>query len=643
MSALEETSARIGHPLEPLSAREIEQAVNILRKDRNLGESYRFSGVTLNEPPKEKVLSFKPGDSFDREAFIVVHDREENVNYEAVVSLSRGEVVSWERILDVQAPIALEEFDECEAACKANPEYQEALRKRGITNMDLVLVDPWSAGSYGDEEGRRLSRALSWVRLDPEDNAYAHPIDNLIAIVDLDKMEVVRIEDYGVVPVPKEKGNYTPEAVGQMRTDLKPIEITQPEGPSFEIDGHEIRWQKWRFRIGFTPREGLVLYTVSYNDGGRERPILYRASLSEMVVPYGDPRPGHWRKNAFDAGEYNVGSLANSLELGCDCLGEIRYFDGVVCDGAGRPRIIKNAVCMHEEDYSILWKHYDMRTDKAEVRRSRRLVVSFIATVANYEYGFYWYFYQDGSIEFEMKATGIVSTGALPPGEKTRHGQLLNNDGLYGPIHQHFFNFRLDMDVDGQQNTVYEVNTVPVPPGEENPYGNAFYAKATPIENESESPRNVNTDSSRYWRIVNESSQNRVGEPVAYKLMPKTNTVPFAQPDGQVMKRGGFVKGHLWVTPYEPAERHAAGAYPNQNPGDDGLVRWIKQKRTVRNQDIVVWYTLGMHHPVRLEDWPVMPVETASFMLKPEGFFDQNPALDVPRPEHNGHCNHHAG
>jgi primary-amine oxidase len=636
-------STAAAHPLDPLSAEEISAAVEILKRERGLGDGVRFAGVVLNEPPKEEVLAFEPGGEFEREAFVVAVDTEEGRSYEAVVSLSEGRVESWERLEgEAQPPIVLEEFDECERACKEDPEYRAALEKRGITDLDLVIVDPWSAGSYGDEEGRRLSRALSWVRLDPEDNAYAHPIDNLIAVVDLNNMEVVRVEDHGVVPVPKERGNYTPEAVGRVRTDLKPLEITQPEGPSFEVEGHEIRWQKWRMRIGFTAREGLVLYTVSYDDDGRERPILYRASLSEMVVPYGDPRPGHWRKNAFDAGEYNVGALANSLELGCDCLGEIRYFDAVVADGKGRPLTIKNAVCLHEEDYGMLWKHFDMRTEETEVRRSRRLVLSFVATVANYEYGFFWYFYQDGTIEFEGKLTGIVSTGALLPGEKTRHGQLLNADGLYAPIHQHFFNFRLDLDVDGQKNSVYEVNTEPVPPGDENPHGNAYYAKATRLNNESESGRNVNMQSARYWKVVNESSKNAIGEPVAYKLMPKTNVLPFAQPDGQVIKRAGFTTGHFWVTPHDPSERHAAGAYPNQNPGDDGLVRWVRQNRSVEDEDVVVWYTLGTHHPVRLEDWPVMPVQYAGFMLQPEGFFDRNPALDVPRPEHNGHC-HNGG
>src|SRR5829696_33171 len=439
-----------GHPLEPLSAEEISAATEILRAEQDLKENHRFVSVVLREPPKEKVLGFDNGENggpIEREAFAILLDR------------SDGKA--------------------CEEIVKASPEVQEALRKRGVEDFEGVMVDPWSAGHYGDEEEGRLLRGLVWIKQGGEDdNGYAHPVENLVVYVNTNEGRVAKIEDYGVVPVPQQPGNYTPEEVGAAPAALKPVEITQPEGVSFEVDGHEVRWQKWRFRIGFTPREGLVLHTVGYEENGRVRPILYRASLSEMVVPYGDPAPVHRRKNAFDAGEYNIGTLANPLELGCDCLGEIRYFDAVMADTSGEPYAVKNAVCMHEEDYGLFLKHTKAPTEKVEVRRSRRLVVSFIATVGNYEYGFFWYLYQDGNIEFEVKLTGIMSTGAVEPGEKPKYGQLLNKDGLYSPIHQHFFNVRLDMSVDGQENSVYEVNTEPEPPGEDNPLSNAFFTES---------------------------------------------------------------------------------------------------------------------------------------------------------------------
>jgi len=625
------------HPLDPLTVEEITAAVQIVRSERTLHERVRFVSVNLQEPAKEVVFNYISGISVEREVFIVLLDNVDGTTYEAVVSITAGKVVSWKQIPGVQPSIMLDEFFECEQILKANPEFQAALRKRGVTNFDLVMVDPWSAGNYGAEEEQklRLARALTWVRTDPGDNGYAHPVEGVLALVDLNKMEVVRIDDTGVVPLPPASGNYTRDRVGNLRTDLKPVEITQPDGPSFQVNGYEVQWQKWRFRVGFTTREGLVLHTVGYEDQGRIRPVLYRASLVEMVVPYGDPGVNNYRKNAFDVGEYGVGMLANALELGCDCLGYIHYFDAVMADSRGNPMKIPNAVCMHEEDYGILWKHMDWRTNQTEVRRSRRLVISFIATVGNYEYGFFWYLYQDGTIQFEVKLTGIMNTGAVPPGVKPKYGQLVAPQ-LNAPIHQHIFNIRLDMMVDGLKNSVYEIHTEAEPLGPENPHGNAYFAKSTLLTHESEAQQTIDPFSSRYWKVVNHESLNSLGEPVAYKIMPGDNTLPYVHPESSVMKRAGFAKKHLWVTPFAPTEHYPAGDYPNQHPGGAGLPDWTQANRSIEDTDIVAWYTMIAHHVPRPEDWPVMPASYIGFMLKPVGFFDRNPALDLPASE-----NHH--
>ncbi len=622
------------HPLDPLVAEEILAAIAIVKAERHLSERVRFITVTLQEPPKSVVLNFQPGDAVEREAFIILLDNQDGACYEAVVSLTQQALRDWKHIPNAQPPIALDEFFDCEAAVKASPEFQAAASKRGITDMSLVMVDPWSAGCYGNEpetdRGRRLSRALCWVKDSPTDNGYAHPIEGVLAIVDLNSMEVVRIEDHGVVPVPPESGNYAREFVeSRFRQDLKPIAITQPEGASFTVEGHEICWQKWRMRIGFTPREGLVLYTVGYEDQGELRPIIYRASLAEMTVPYGDPQVQAYRKNAFDVGEYGVGMLANSLTLGCDCLGEIRYFDAVMSTSRGDIFQIENAICMHEEDFGILWKHTDWRTDQVEVRRSRRLVLSFIATVGNYEYGFFWYFYQDGSIQYEVKLTGMMNTSAVPPEVRPKYGTLIAPQ-LYAQNHQHIFNVRLDMCVDGMNNSVYEVDTEAVPMGDENPYGNAFYAKSTLLPTEQAAQRLFDPYKARYWKIVNPERQNRMGYPVGYKLVHGENGLPFSHPEASVTRRAGYTTKHLWVTPYQPNERFPAGEYPNQHPGGDGLPAWTAADRSIENTDLVVWYTFAHTHVPRAEDWPVMPTAYTGFMLKPVNFFNENPANDLP-------------
>ena len=272
-------------------------------------------------------------------------------------------------------------------------------------------------------------------------------------MVDLLEKKVIELVDDGrIIPIPRAKHNYDTPSLGEPRSTLKPLSINQPDGPSFTIDGWHVSWQNWTFRVGFTPREGLVLHQLSWDDGKSARPIIYRASVTEMCVPYSDPSTNHYWKSAFDAGEYGLGKLANQLELGCDCLGTIRYFDIPSADDFGNAFVMKNAVCMHEEDYGTLWKHYEFRTGVFEMRRSRRLVISFFATVGNYDYGFYWYLYQDGTIQLECKLTGIVQTSAVADGDTYPWGGMIT-ENLGGPTHQHFFNARMHMMVDGERNT----------------------------------------------------------------------------------------------------------------------------------------------------------------------------------------------
>ncbi|HYT91739.1 MAG TPA: primary-amine oxidase [Gemmataceae bacterium] len=628
---------KAAHPLDPLSAAEMAEAVAILKKARKLGASYRFVSCTLEEPAKSVVFRHQPGKDAPRRAFLVLLDNASSLGHEAVVDLAARSVVRFEPLAKgIQPGIMLDEFGECEEMVKKSPLFKAALKKRGLSDTSLVMVEPWSAGNYGtepaEEKGRRLMRALCFVRSEPKDNGFARPIDSLVVIVDLNQMKVVRIEDYGVTPLPPEAGNWGREYIGKTRPGLKELQIVQPDGPSYKVDGQEVRWQNWRFRVGFTPREGLVLHHIRYDDAGKERAVLYRASLTEMVVPYAEPGDAHYRKNAFDIGEYGIGTLANTLSLGCDCLGATRYFDTHYLDSRGKVVTLKNAVCLHEEDAGILWKHTDWRTNQTEVRRSRRLSVSFIATVGNYDYGFYWHFYQDGSLQCEVKLTGIMNTTAARAGEKSPFAVEVA-PRLNAPLHQHIFAARLDMDVDGDKNSVYEVNTVRVPRGPDNPHGNAFQAVPTLLETEKAAQRLTSAATARFWRIVNPGVKNKLGVPVGYRLVPGENSPPFVQPDAAVMKRAGFANHHLWVTPYRAEERYPAGDYPNQHPGGEGLPRWTAANRKVANTDIVVWYVFSHMHVPRPEDWPVMPVSSIGFFLRPDGFFTRNPALDVPPPK----------
>jgi len=630
------SSTEVEHPLAALTAGEITAAVELIRADKRFSEETRFAYIGLAEPTREEVRAWSPGRPLDRRVRLMLVPGPQAHILDAVVALASGEIVVTE-VDDVRPGLLFEESFAAIVAVQQSAEWQAAMRRRGIEDLETVQIDPWPAGSFGlaHEHGRRICRCLFYVRHQPDDNGYAHPIEGVVAFVDMARGVVLEILDTGVVPIPEQSGNYYPESV-RLRDDLRPIEITQPEGPSFSVVGNHIRWQKWSLRVSMDSVEGLVLHDVGYEDSGRLRPILFRASVSEMVVPYGDPGPMHGWKNAFDAGEWGLGRMTNSLASGCDCLGVIHYFDAVFTSERGHPYVVPNAICLHEEDYGILWKHNDPRSGRNEVRRSRRLVVSSIATVGNYDYGFYWYFYLDGTIQFEVKLTGILSTMAVAPGEQPRFASMVAPQ-LAAPFHQHLFNMRLDAEIDGPANSVYEVNTRPVSPGPDNPWANAFAPEATLLETETQARRLVDPAASRYWKIVNPNAHNQLGFPVGYKLVPGSTPTLLADPGSSVAQRAGFATRNLWVTPYSPDERRAAGDYPNQHAGGDGLPRWSAQDRSVVAKDIVVWYTFGVTHVPRPEDWPVMPVEYAGFTLVPVGFFDRNPALDVPPPP-SAHC-----
>lgn len=620
------------HPLDPLNDTEIAGAASIVREFGGLSPQAWFETIALEEPSKQALAAGDP----PRLAYVCCYDPASNQTWAGIAGLQAGRLLKWKHQKGMQARIGIDEFVIGGDTAKADPRFIAACARRGITDMSTVLVEPWAAGNFGikAEEGRRIAVGHCWVRNAAGDNPYARPIANLHPVIDLQHMQVIRVDDFGVVPLPPE---CTPIKSQETRKDLKPLAIHQHEGPSFSVEGHLVRWQKWQFRVGFHQRDGLVLHAIGYEDKGKLRSIMHRASLSEMVVPYGDPRGDYFRRNAFDTGEYGIGQLTDSLVLGCDCLGHIHYFDAWRHDWHGKPVRIANAVCMHEEDFGTLWKFTNTYQYDVTVKRSRRLVVSSIATIGNYVYGFFWYFYQDGTIGVEVKATGIPLGQSHPVGKPSPYGAEVA-PGIEAPVHQHVFSFRFDMAVDGPRNSVSELNFARAKKGPSNRPGNAIAISETVLASESRAQRAMSLEKARYWKVFNGESRNALGTPVAYKLVPGTNALPLLHSSAPVAKRAGFMFKHFWATQYADGELYAAGQFPNQHKGGDGLPKWVKKNRSLKQKNIVVWYTLNYHHLPRPEDWPVQPTVYAGFHWMPVGFFDANPALDVPSPEAKSCC-----
>ncbi|MGC0364738.1 primary-amine oxidase [Rhodococcus sp. 27YEA15] len=630
----------VSHPLSRLTPDEITGARTILDSAGLTTATTRFVYVGLDEPHKNEVLQFEAGDHIERRIRLMALDMATGVGTDYLVSVTEGAVLR-SRVLDNatdgQVPILDIEFEIIEDILNADDRWVSAIKDRGL-DPALVRAVPLSAGVFGaqDEVGVRLVRVLTFYQPGESALPWAHPIDGMVTYVDLTAKAVTKVIDTQHIPVPAETGRIdtAPHATPQSTT-LRPIEITQPDGASFTVDDDVVTWENWKFRVGFDVREGLTLHQLSFRDGDRERPIIYRASISEMVVPYADPSPVRYWQNYFDTGEYMYGRYTNSLELGCDCLGEIHYFDAVIADETCTPRTMRNAICLHEEDYGILYKHTDMFNGMNETRRQRRLVISFFTTIGNYDYGFYWYLYLDGTIELEAKATGCVFTSAYPGGDYEFATEIA--PGLGAPFHQHLFSARLDMTVDGTTNAVEEVSAERLPISEKNPWGNAFGRSVTRLTSELEAKRDADGSVGRVWHVVNPEVKNRLGQDVGYALHPENLPSLLAHEDSSINKRATFASKHLWVTQYDKDERYPAGDFVNQHAGGAGLPAFTAADRNLDGADVVLWHTFGLTHFPRPEDWPIMPVDYTGFTLKPVGFFDRNPALGVP-PSASKHC-----
>ncbi|MBD2512905.1 primary-amine oxidase [Nostoc muscorum FACHB-395] len=626
----------ISHPLTSLTEAEISTAVSVIQKEKTLSEMAAFPLIALQEPDKEEVLKFTPGKAFGRKAFLVIYERSQNKTYEGIVDLKSKTLTSWKEIPSVQPAIVASEYELATQAFKSDPRWQTAMRKRGITDFNQVKISCWSPGILSKQEevaGNRLCRGLFYYKGESDRwNYYGSPIEGILGTVNLNTGKISSFVDRGIVPFSKENWNYDIKSLGKLLSPLKALKILQPNGASFRLNGNEISWQGWKFRYVMHPRSGLVLYQVTHNDGKNIRPVLYRASLSETVVPYGDPNPTWSFRNAFDVGEYNFGSLATTMELGKEIPENGLLVDAVFANGDGEPYVMPGVIGIYERNNGMLWKHYEYGTQRNDVRRSRELVMTMTAAIDNYDYSINWIFHQDGTLEVQNELTGIVlaqGTAAQKQSEDDSFGRLIAKN-IFGVNHQHFFNYRLDFDVDGQANSVMEMNVKALPMDEKNPLGNAIAITETPLTKETAAVRDLDMKSSREWMIVSADKKNSLGAAPGYMLMPGGNSMFFPVEGSKIRQRAEFATHHVWATKYKPAELYAGGDYPNQTQPGQGLPKYIADDEPLIGEDIVLWYTMGVTHIPRSEDWPVMPVHRVGFKLVPRGFFSRNPAINLP-------------
>lgn len=628
--AAEAKAKLLRHPLDPLSEDEIKLLRKALFDGKAATRRASYSFITLVEPKKEDVMSFKAGDPFERRAKAMFYEPQSNESVEAIVNLT-AKTVESRKVVQKQSPASREDGRLAERLLRVDPAWQAAIRKRGLDPVDVGIGTMPNRG-YVDAkaDGSRYVLALSYL----DDSVEPGEMPGLRALVNVSKRKVEWIRDAGgpVYRSDSEEDPTNPDRLEPTRTAPKPLKTTMPEGATWVMEGSEVKWQNWRFRIGADPRSGLVLYTVGYEDGTRFRPILYRASLSELFVPYGDPN--HLMINYFDAGEFGMNTaFPSSFVPMNDAPENAKLLPVVSNDSEGRPRMLPNSIAIYERDGGILWRHGGMS------RRGRQLVVASIHRAGNYDYNFKWIFHQDGTIEQEIDLSGFMATRGVERDKDPDAYHTGAGRGLFGTLvapkieatnHQHFFSFRLDMDVDGPvKNQIFEMNVEPADP-KDAPQPNSIVMRETLLRSESAAKRDVNMASHRTWKIVNSAVRNKFNQPSAYMLIPGEVAVPYAAKDSFVRRVSGFTEHHLWVTPYDPLQLYAAGDYVFDGALDDGLPHWTSGNRLIEFEDVVLYYTVGVTHVPRVEDWPIMSSHHAGFKLVPAGFFSSNPAIGVP-------------
>lgn len=635
------------NPLNPLTADEIKTTLDALKASGQFKPGYRFTEIVLKAPPKDQVwahaLEGKPVQAPRQAAFVILDGRK---LIEGTVDLASKKVLQWQPVESAHGMVLIDDFAGVQAAIEASPEYAQALKLRGINDVKKVVATPLTVGYFDGKDGlkqeQRLLKVVSY--LDVGDNNYwAHPIENLVAVVDLEQKKVIKIEDAGVIPVPMKPTPYDGSA-GPRAKPHKPLHITEPEGKNYTISGNTLSWRNWDFHIGLNSRTGLSLSTVTYNDKGTKRKVMYEGTLGGMIVPYGDPDVGWYFKAYLDSGEYGMGTLTSSIEPGKDAPMNAVFLDATIADSSGAPMTIPNAIAVFERYAGPEYKHQEMGKPNVSAER-RELVVRWISTVGNYDYLFDWVFAENGTIGINAGATGIEAVKGVKSRtmkdatakEDTKYGTLIDHN-IVGTTHQHIYNFRLDLDVDGEANALTEIDNVVAPNTAGGPRTSTMQTVERTVATEKAAAQKF--DPAHIRLLSNPNKTNKVGNPVSYQLIPYAGgTHPVAKganfgADEWIYNRLNFMDKQIWVTRYHPEERFPEGKYPNRSNKDTGLGQFSADDQAIVNTDNVVWLTTGTTHVARAEEWPIMPTEWVNVLLKPWNFFNETPTLGlVPAPK----------
>lgn len=647
----QEIPSAVLSPWHSLTAVEINEASAAVSSA--FGSDVIFNRISLTEPDKERARSWKAGQSSPRSADVVY--RLKRATYRVQYDFENATISEPQEITSGQPMLMSEELLGAIEVVNQLPEVIAVLEQRGITGTDGLCL-PRTVGRFFADIANPVNdrlmrfdcfniRGQSGLGLLPTSSAFARPVEGFSILFDIEQLELIELTDAF-------KGSDHPpndfeviefhESALDTRPALKPMVITQPEGQNFEITGSQINWQGWQFHLRFDPRQGTILNNIGVVSDQSFRPVAYEIAMSEMFVPYQDP-DAHWFYRAyFDMGEYGFGNMATELK-GSDCPSTAVYQDVVLHTANGEAFTAENRICIFEFDPGYpSWRHHESMYNevpgivKHNSRPATNLVVRMVAVIGNYDYFQDYIFQQDGRIRIRLISTGIDATKGVfsaslddaRAAEETLTGTLIAPYRL-GVNHDHFFSYRIDMDVDGVNNTFVRQRLVSAQQPTDAPRQGIWKVQQERVLSEQQAQTTMKVDKPALLTFTSSTARNEMGYPTSYQLM-FPNTHPLVTMDDVIYQRAGFLKNNLWVTRYKRDELFSTGLAVNQSDVGQGLPQYAADNEAIEDTDLVAWPMIGFHHVPMAEDWPVMPAKVDEITLKPRNFFNRNPALDVP-------------
>jgi primary-amine oxidase len=624
------------HPLDALTQEEVQATAKLLRDGGRVDDKTLFGAMTLLEPPKAIVKAWSPDKPPPpRQAFVVI--RRQGKTYEARVDITNA------KILDVTEkpglhPIVLDDnWARARNAFMKDARFLQALEKRGIKLDKNILCTPNSAGwlPSDNQAGRHIVKVPCYTLTDMLHPSLARPIEGLMGVVDAENGEVLQVLDRDAVAMPPPPAGY-----GKQLPKLKPamarVGFAIEGQGNLKLSGNlNVSWLDWSFHVRPDKRAGMILSLLQFNDGKRLRDIAYQMNVSEIFVPYMDPDP-LWNYRAFlDAGEFGLGYLLSSLRPGIDCPDTAAFIDMTLPNDIGGTYIRERGLCIFERPTGDpAWRHYSSGRKVVDGEPQIELVVRHIPTLGNYDYVVDYVFSPQGNIRLRVGATGFDAIKSVlaenmdspSAAEDTAYGSLIAPYTV-APNHDHYFNFRLDLDADGEANTFARDIFVTSPAKDAGGRKSLWTTKTQRFLKEGPVVSDHAAMAGQLLRVTNPETRNGLKQQPSLWLNAHHDAQSIMDADDPAQVRAQFSTNQFWLTRYKPDELWAAGLYPNLNPKDQGLPVYVSDNEDIKGQDLVVWYTMGFRHVTRPEDFPILPTFWHEMTMRPAFFFDMDPGM----------------